>query len=79
MLAVTLVDAGKKPLSTMWNLDFEFLGTSMLSVAGMEFVECGVIRNQFDTSSRKSTPLVNIHQMPTIVVCATANMALPRS
>lgn len=48
-IAVTLMDTDKEPLSTLFNMEFEFFGPSTLTVIGLDTdSSCGVTPNAFN-------------------------------
>ena len=51
-VSLTLVEAGKEPLDTFWNIDFEAMGKSSMSLSDMGFFGCGVVPNGFDQNQQ---------------------------
>lgn len=49
-ISLELMDAEKEPLSTQWNLEFEIMGKTTLTLRGSGFFECGEF-DTFDTSA----------------------------
>lgn len=51
-VSLTLVDAGKEPLDTFWNIDFEAVGRSSKSVSDVGFFGCGIVPGGFDRNQQ---------------------------
>jgi hypothetical protein len=51
-VSLTLVDAGKEPLDTFWNIDFEAVGKASKSVSDVGFFGCGVVPGGFDRNQQ---------------------------
>jgi len=51
-VSLTLVEAGKEPLDTFWNIDFGAMGKSSMSLSDIGFFGCGVVPNSFDRNQQ---------------------------
>ena len=51
-VSLTLLEAGKEPLDTFWNIDFEVMGKESMSLSDMGFFGCGVVPKGFDQNQQ---------------------------